>query len=65
MQAVLKLLKGRAVAAAAQAEADVAGHREMGIERIALEHHGHVSLGWAQRAHGPIAHVDLPLAGLL
>ena len=65
VQAIQQLLGGRAGPAAAQPEADVVGHAQVGIERVALEHHRHIPLGGAQPAHGAIPHINLAAAGAL
>jgi len=63
VQAVLQLLGGAAPALAAQPEADVVGHGEVGIERVALKHHCHIPLGGPQRGDAAIPHKNLAAAG--
>ena len=62
MERIGQLLPRGAVLAAAQAEAQIARHAQMGVEGVALKHHGHVALRGPQGAHGAIAHKDLPSA---
>ena len=52
---ILKLLGQAAMAAAPQAETEVVPHAEMGVERVALEDHGHIAATRPHLAHGPLA----------
>ena len=65
VQAVLQLGQGPPGCTAPQPEADVVGHAQVGIQGVALEHHGHVAGCRAQPAHRPSAHEDLTGGGLL
>ena len=49
------------MAAAAQAKGDVVSNAEVGIERIALEHHRHIPAGWRQGRDITARHHHLPL----
>ena len=51
------------MAAAAQAKGDVVSNAEVGIERIALEHHRHIPAGWRQGRDITARHHHLPLTG--
>ena len=63
MEAILELLGQGAVLTAPQAKTQVVGHREVGIERVALKHHRHIPLGGPEAAHGLACHIDLPTGG--
>ena len=63
MQLVLDLLASGPPPAPAQSETEVLAHAQVGVERIALEHHRHVTLRWAQVAHGPGADLDVAVRG--
>ena len=56
---VLELLPARALLASPQAEGQVVADAQMGVKRIALEHHCHIALGWPQARHGLVPHQDL------
>ena len=63
MQLVMKLLRGAAAVAATQSEPKVVANAEMGIERVALEHHCHIPLGWPQPGHRLLPHQDFTGTG--
>ena len=44
-----------------QGEGDVLAHREVGVERVVLEHHRHVALGGGETGDVTLANVDLTL----
>jgi hypothetical protein len=51
--------------ASAQPKTQVVSHAEVGIERIALEHHGHVALRWSNAADRSITNQDFTGAGAI
>ena len=63
MQLILQLIDGGSLTAATQSEAQVVAHAQVWVERVALEHHGHVALGGAQLAHSLIADPDFSGTG--
>ena len=63
VQAVAQLLQRCTGPLTAQAEADVVRHGEVGIQGVALEHHGHIPLGGAQAGDAAIPHKHLTGGG--
>ena len=59
MQLILELLKRPALAAAPKPETEVLPHAQVGVEGIALKHHGHIPLGRPQLRNRLIADPDL------
>ena len=64
VQAVLQLGQGAPGAAAPQTKADVVGHAQVRVERIALEHHRHIAGCGPQPADRATADKDFACGGL-
>ena len=62
---ILQLLRQAAMAATSQPEAEVVAHAQVRIERVALEHHGHVATPGPHLAHGALADDNFTRSGAL